>query len=89
MLCRRVGADPTGIKRTVILARENSPAEESAEAASRGSCVRIMDEASVRGRSLEGRSESGIAGSDGVAEREEIGEGIFGGGSFCVICTGW
>ncbi len=50
----------------------NSPADDKAEAASRGSEVRILEDASVRGRSGSWDSESGIAALSvaRVAERD-------------------
>jgi hypothetical protein len=68
----RAGALPTALNLTLIFAVGKFPAAERADAASRGREVRIIDEASVRGRSVSLNSESGIAGEgsegDGVLE---------------------
>lgn len=64
--------------RTVIFCDGNSPAVRSAVAVSRGKAVRIMDEARVRGRSLSGRSESGMpAVSEGPREEGILGEVVW------------
>ncbi|KAG9237028.1 ketopantoate hydroxymethyltransferase-domain-containing protein [Amylocarpus encephaloides] len=47
----KIGAEPTALKCTVTLGFGKSPAWESAEVASRGREVRMMEEAMVRGRS--------------------------------------
>lgn len=65
------GALPTALNRTFIFAAEKLPAKAKADAASRGKEVRIMEDAMVRGRSLSGNSESGIA-----AEGTGVGEGL-------------
>jgi hypothetical protein len=62
----------------VTFADGYSPADERAEAASRGSCVSIMEEAISKGSTSLGRSESGIAVEIsllGVPEREREGDG--------------
>jgi hypothetical protein len=74
---RSVGALPTATNRTVTLGVGNSPAARSADAASRGRLVRIMDDASVSGRSLSWNSESGIpavapASLGGLEKRGEL-----------------
>jgi len=67
--CRIDGADPTALKCTVTLGLGKSPAELRALAASRGSEVRIIEEARVSGRSGE-VVRSGICDGSGVWEGE-------------------
>lgn len=71
------GALPTALKCTVTFGLGNSPAAERAEAASRGSEVRIMDDAIVRGRSGSCGPASGIALalSDGVLDLNGLSDG--------------
>lgn len=63
-------------KRTVTLAAGNSPAEARAVEASWGRAVRIIEDARVKGRSLSGYSESGIAAPGVVGSEGENGEAI-------------
>jgi len=96
--CLNCGALPTGLNLTVTFALRNVPAEERALAASRGSAVRIMEEAMVSGRSGSVVEESGIAFTFAFSVGVDVREGVWRGEDIfaclrcfvgCVWRVGW